>query len=419
MPGLDDLPREDSAFGADEAGILRELYSQAKGFMDTREYVKAAEIYSRIIENYGGEEFGAHWGLYMVDERNFNVEEKLLQCFSCFAFRTGTEEIKKEILSNPHLEKALDFAPSELRGQYLKAAQKHAETIVSLHNEGCNNLIAVFQRKYDMLEGVFETTGILASSSRIGFPSGVALKNMGQNKLYLQFSANKLNMLHLDVLTLATQPKITETLWHYRGMQMNPDNGAFAWQEFRGFKNLEGEPEQILGELDTFHKIPFVLLGIWQDKFMIRSSNKVYFCKACTLPEKERNLLTLCYDMNCVPVFDVNSADDPKHKSSDFYYVQPISALFDTNQKSKWMRKATGKCYVATAVYGDYDAPQVRTLRRFRDGTLKKNLFGRLFIRVYYALSPPLARRLTPNTGVGRRVRRILDRFVSYLEKNA
>lgn len=45
-------------------------------------------------------------------------------------------------------------------------------------------------------------------------------------------------------------------------------------------------------------------------------------------------------------------------------------------------------CYVATAVYGSYDCPQVWTLRRFRDDTLAENFFGRCFIHVYYFLSP-------------------------------
>ena len=53
---------------------------------------------------------------------------------------------------------------------------------------------------------------------------------------------------------------------------------------------------------------------------------------------------------------------------------------------------STGGCYIATCVYGSYDCPEVRTLRRFRDSVLAKNAAGRLFIRVYYALSPTLVR---------------------------
>lgn len=45
-------------------------------------------------------------------------------------------------------------------------------------------------------------------------------------------------------------------------------------------------------------------------------------------------------------------------------------------------------CYIATAVYGSYDCPEVWTLRRYRDNTLAKTGLGRLFIRFYYAVSP-------------------------------
>ena len=47
-----------------------------------------------------------------------------------------------------------------------------------------------------------------------------------------------------------------------------------------------------------------------------------------------------------------------------------------------------GGCYVATCVYGSYDCPQVWTLRRFRDERLARCVFGRLFIKIYYAVSP-------------------------------
>lgn len=51
-----------------------------------------------------------------------------------------------------------------------------------------------------------------------------------------------------------------------------------------------------------------------------------------------------------------------------------------------------GGCYVATAVYGSYDCPEVWTLRRFRDDVLKSSWYGRLFIKCYYAISPTIVR---------------------------
>ena len=75
-------------------------------------------------------------------------------------------------------------------------------------------------------------------------------------------------------------------------------------------------------------------------------------------------------------------------------------------------------CYVATAVYGSYDCPEVWTLRRFRDTVLAKTWYGRLFIRFYYAVSPTLV-RLFGETQYFQDFWRIrLDRMVSNLQEN-
>ena len=75
-------------------------------------------------------------------------------------------------------------------------------------------------------------------------------------------------------------------------------------------------------------------------------------------------------------------------------------------------------CYVATAVYGSYDCPEVWTLRRFRDTVLAKTWYGRLFIRFYYAVSPTLV-RLFGETQCFQDFWRIrLDRMVSNLQEN-
>ncbi len=52
------------------------------------------------------------------------------------------------------------------------------------------------------------------------------------------------------------------------------------------------------------------------------------------------------------------------------------------------IKKTNGGCYIATAVYGSYDCPQVWVLRRYRDYSLSQKWCGRAFIRVYYFISP-------------------------------
>lgn len=49
-------------------------------------------------------------------------------------------------------------------------------------------------------------------------------------------------------------------------------------------------------------------------------------------------------------------------------------------------------CYIATAVYGSYDCPEVCILRRYRDYILAQTWYGRAFIRTYYAISPTLVK---------------------------
>lgn len=49
-------------------------------------------------------------------------------------------------------------------------------------------------------------------------------------------------------------------------------------------------------------------------------------------------------------------------------------------------------CYIASCVYGSYDCPQVWMLRRYRDNHLGSSKFGRLFIKIYYKISPILVK---------------------------
>jgi hypothetical protein len=77
--------------------------------------------------------------------------------------------------------------------------------------------------------------------------------------------------------------------------------------------------------------------------------------------------------------------------------------------------KSTSGCYIATAVYGDYDAPEVLVLRKFRDQVLKKYILGRTFIKIYYTVSPPLARKLRNQKSINSGVKRVLDQIVKKL----
>lgn len=71
-------------------------------------------------------------------------------------------------------------------------------------------------------------------------------------------------------------------------------------------------------------------------------------------------------------------------------------------------------CYIATAVYGSCDAPQVVSLRRYRDKVLLHSMLGRFFVKTYYCISPPLASQLKKSRwkAINRVVRYFLDKFI-------
>ena len=84
-----------------------------------------------------------------------------------------------------------------------------------------------------------------------------------------------------------------------------------------------------------------------------------------------------------------------------FYYEQTerdeiITDIRNIDSAPEYYREGfstmRGGCYVATAVYGSYDCPEVWVLRRYRDQQLAKTWYGRAFIRVYYAISPTLVK---------------------------
>lgn len=65
-------------------------------------------------------------------------------------------------------------------------------------------------------------------------------------------------------------------------------------------------------------------------------------------------------------------------------------------------------CFIATACYDSYSAPEVLILRQFRDNILLKSIIGRAFVTFYYAVSPRLADFIAARDGLKKLVRSIL-----------
>ncbi|GHV48269.1 hypothetical protein AGMMS49546_38690 [Spirochaetia bacterium] len=109
-----------------------------------------------------------------------------------------------------------------------------------------------------------------------------------------------------------------------------------------------------------------------------------------------------------------------KDKNKAIYWCTKAAEQGNAQAKEKLEKweQHSGGCYVATAVYGSYDCPQVWTLRRYRDFTLAESLFGRAFIRLYYALSPTLVKWFGKKMWFNHLWRSILDRKIANLRKH-
>jgi hypothetical protein len=107
-------------------------------------------------------------------------------------------------------------------------------------------------------------------------------------------------------------------------------------------------------------------------------------------------------------------ADKEGNKQIISTYVEKIRKI---QPEYKAPEISTGGCYIATAVYGSYDCPEVWTLRRFRDYTLAETWYGRLFIKTYYAISPTLVKWFGQADWFKSIFRTPLEKLVSGLNK--
>lgn len=101
----------------------------------------------------------------------------------------------------------------------------------------------------------------------------------------------------------------------------------------------------------------------------------------------DQQVLDLCRQGNYLQAVKVYKDATGKGLKESKDYVDQLAAAHG-------IERPKGACFVATVCYGDYDAPEVRVLRRFRDEKLMKTAAGRVFVRLYYSASPFWAARI-------------------------
>jgi uncharacterized protein YutE (UPF0331/DUF86 family) len=90
--------------------------------------------------------------------------------------------------------------------------------------------------------------------------------------------------------------------------------------------------------------------------------------------------------------------------------------ISSTTRSSK--SSSSGGCYIATMAYGNYNHPQVLTLRIYRDEVLNQSVIGRLLIKLYYFISPFLVTILSDMSIINHLIRTALDKFIQTIKSN-
>lgn len=111
-----------------------------------------------------------------------------------------------------------------------------------------------------------------------------------------------------------------------------------------------------------------------------------------------------------------NVGSEENQKDEEIQNKQDISenSILDNNVniKNNTNKGKQEGCYIATAVFGSYNAPEVLILRRFRDEIMLNNIFGTIFVKIYYRLSPTFAIWLKDSRLTNLYVRNILNYII-------
>lgn len=135
------------------------------------------------------------------------------------------------------------------------------------------------------------------------------------------------------------------------------------------------------------------------------------------LNETDRQILKIYQEQGVVAAskfyWEANKIDlkNPDIIKISRTYVESLAKSYGVQGKSEG-------CFIATACYGNYNAHEVLVLREFRDAKLLSNPLGKVFVSVYYTISPSIAARISKSNISKDLIRRyFIQPIVAYLQR--
>lgn len=110
------------------------------------------------------------------------------------------------------------------------------------------------------------------------------------------------------------------------------------------------------------------------------------------------------------------------HYKFELVSIRKISTLAEMaqaqeTQKDAARNKSSG-CFIATACYGNYNAPEVLVLQQYRDDRLLRTFLGKAFVKLYYSISPSFATLISKSDLLRKLVRQyFLEPIVTRLQR--
>ena len=117
----------------------------------------------------------------------------------------------------------------------------------------------------------------------------------------------------------------------------------------------------------------------------------------------------------CISVLNLGQAEkDTARGAAKKFWVDKAEKEIIKEQKEV-EKVESDSCFIATAAYGNKDAKDVVCLRKFRDKILRQSKTGKVLIKLYEFISPPIARKIKQSNLSRKLVRILLIKPSSYI----